>query len=84
MPNLTVRNISRNAHAALKRDAKRHQRSLNAEVIATLEHKAGMARRRVRAMKAMKRLDKLQAELARDYPNQPDSADLIREDRDSR
>jgi hypothetical protein len=32
----------------------------------------------------MKRIDKIREEIARKYPNQPGSADLIREDRDSR
>jgi plasmid stability protein len=84
MPNLTVRNIPDSVYATLQSDARRNRRSLNAEILAILADKAEMARRRARAAEAMKRLDILQAELARDYPNQPASADLIREDRDSR
>jgi len=84
MPNLTVRNIPKDLYAVLRQDAKRNRRSLNAEILAMLSDKAEMARRRARAAEAMKRLDVLQAQLACDYPNQPDSLDLIREDRDSR
>jgi len=46
--------------------------------------RADMARRRASAGKAMKELDKLRKEISRNYPNQPDSVDLIREDRDRR
>lgn len=84
MRNLTVRRIPKDIYAVLRRDAKRHGRSLNAEILAMLADKADMARRRARAAEAMKRLDVLRAEIARKYPNQPDSTALIREDRDSR
>jgi plasmid stability protein len=84
MPNLTVRGIPKDVYSTLKRDAKQHGRSLNAEVLTVLNDKAAMARRRARAAEAMKRLDVLQTQIAREYPNQPDSAALIREDRDSR
>jgi plasmid stability protein len=84
MPNLTVRGIPKGVYALLKRDAKRHGRSLNAEILETLNDKAEMARRRARASEAIKRLDVLRAEIAREFPHQPDSAALIREDRDSR
>ncbi len=84
MPNLTVRRIPKDVYAVLRRDAKRHGRSLNAEVLATLADKAEMARRRAGAAKAMEEIAELRKEIARKYPNQPDSADLIREDRDSR
>ncbi len=49
-----------------------------------LSDKADMARGRRRAAKALKELDKLREEIALKYPNQPDSVELIREDRDSR
>jgi plasmid stability protein len=84
VPNVMVRNIPKDAYAVLKQDAKRNHRSLNAEILAILRDKADMARRRARAAEAMKRLDVLQAQIARDYPNQPSSVELIREDRDSR
>jgi plasmid stability protein len=84
MPNVTVRRIPKDAYAVLKRDAKRHRRSLNAEILALFADKAEMARRRASAAKAMTEIDRIREEIARKYPNQPDSAELIREDRDSR
>jgi plasmid stability protein len=84
MPDLTVRKIPKDVYAVLRRDAKRHGRSLNAEVLAMLADKAEMARRRAEAAKAMQEIGKLREEIARKYPNQPDSVALIREDRESR
>lgn len=84
MANLTVRKIPKDIYAALKQDAKRHRRSLNAEILAMLADKAEMARRRVQAARVIPELRRLRAEIARKYPPQPDSADLIREDRDNR
>jgi plasmid stability protein len=84
MPNLTVRKIPKDIYAVLKQDAKRHRRSLNAEILALLADKADMARRRAQAARVIPELRRLRAEIARKYPPQPDSADLIREDRDSR
>jgi hypothetical protein len=84
MPSLTVRNIPKRDYATLRADAKRNRRSINAEVLAMFAGRADMARRRASAGKAMKELDKLRKEISRNYPNQPDSVDLIREDRDSR
>jgi plasmid stability protein len=37
MPNITLKNIPRDLHRALKSRAKAHHRSLNKEVIATLQ-----------------------------------------------
>ena len=37
MPNITLKNIPRDLHRSLKSRAKAHHRSLNKEVIATLE-----------------------------------------------
>jgi len=54
------------------------------EFLAMLADKKEMARRRAGAARAMKRIDKIREEIAKKYPNQPDSVDLIREDRDSR
>jgi plasmid stability protein len=84
MPSLTVRNIPKGDYAALKADAKRNRRSMNAEILAMFADKANMAQRRASAAKAMKELDKLRDKVSRKYPNQPDSVDLIREDRDGR
>lgn len=84
MPSLTVRNIPKADYAVVKADAKRNRRSVNAEVLTMFADKADMVRRRASAAKVMKELDKLREEISRKYPNQPDSVDLIREDRDSR
>ncbi len=84
MPNLTVRNIPEREYAELQRDAKQSGRSINAEILKLFADKAEMNRRRRHAAKVMKRIDKITDEIARRYPNQPDSVDLIREDRDSR
>lgn len=84
MPNLTVRNISKDVYAVLRQDARRNRRSINAEVLAALSDKAEMGRRRKRAAKAMRELDRLREEIYRQYPNAPESVELIREARDSR
>ena len=84
MANLILRNIPKEHYRVLKRDAKRNRRSLNAELLAMVADKADMARRRARAAKAMARIDRIREGIARQYPTQLDSADLIREDRDSR
>jgi len=84
MANLTVRNIPEKDYAELQQDAKQNRRSINAEILRLLADKAGMNRRRRHAARVMKRIDKIREEIARKYPNQPDSVDLIREDRDSR
>ena len=84
MPNLTVRNIPKEHYTLLKRHARINRRSLNAEVLAMFSDQAEMARRRAGAAKAMKELDRMRAEIARRYPDQPDSVALIREDRGRR
>lgn len=80
MPNLTVRNIPKKEYAALRKDAERSGRSLNSELLAMI-HERSETRRRRRA--AMRRIDQLREEIARRFPSQLDSVDLIREDRDS-
>ncbi len=84
MPNLTVRNIPKDVYAVLKQDAKRHRRSINAEILAMLADRAEMARRRAEAAKVIAELRKLREEIARKHPAQLDSVALIREDRDNR
>ncbi|MDR3675530.1 MAG: hypothetical protein P4N24_08570 [Acidobacteriota bacterium] len=83
MPNITVRNIPEAEYSVLRRDAKRHGRSLNAELLAMLADKKEIARRRAGAVRAMKRIDVLWKRIGHKYPNQPDSTALIREDRDN-
>ncbi len=84
MPNLTVRKIPKDIYRRLKESARRNRRSLNAEILAVLSDEDGWKLRRLQIAAVMPELDKARAELARKYPNAPDSVDLIREDRDSR
>jgi plasmid stability protein len=84
MANVMVRNIPDNDYAELQEDAKQNRRSINAEILSLLADKAAMNRRRRHAAKVMRRIAKVREEIARDYPNQPDSVDLIREDRETR
>jgi plasmid stability protein len=78
MPSILIRNLSFETIESLKATAKRNGRSLQAEVAALLEDAAA----------AQSRDDRLSAYMAltraatRGRP-QTDSADLIREDRDS-
>lgn len=77
MPNLIVRNINDNLRVFLRRSAKRNNRTLNAEIIAILEQ-------RKKTDTAIASLNRLRKKIARKYPYQIDSVELIREDRDSR
>ncbi len=83
MANLTVRNIPEKDYAELQQDAKQNRRSINAQILSLLADKAEMNRRRRHAAKAMRRIDKLWKGIGQNYPNQPDSTALIREDRDN-
>ncbi len=84
MANFTVRNIPEKEYAELQQDAKQNRRSVNSEILNLLADNAAMNRRRRHAAKVMKRIGRIREEIARNYPNQPDSVDLIREDRDGR
>lgn len=84
MPNVTVRKIPKDIYRRLKESARRNHRSLNAEILAVLADEDGWKLRRLQIAAVMPELDKARAELAKKYPNAPDSVQLIREDRDSR
>jgi len=84
MANYTVRNISEEDYRELRQDARQNRRSINAEFLKLLADKTEMNKRRRNAARVMKRIAKIRGEIARNYPNQPDSVDLIREARDSR
>jgi hypothetical protein len=84
MPNVMVRNIPERDYAELQQDAKQNRRSINAQILSLLADNAASNRRRRHAAKVMKRIVKIREEIAVKYANQPDSVDLIREDRDSR
>ena len=84
MPNLTVRNIPKDIYKRLKESARRNRRSLNNEILAVLSDEDGWKLRRLQIAAVMPELDRARAELAKKYPQAPDSVELIREDRDSR
>jgi len=84
MANLTVRGIPEDIYKELRKDAERLGRSLNAEILALMRDRAEAVRRCRRAAKAMRELDRMREELARKYPNAPDSVEIIREIRDTR
>ena len=84
MPTTTVRNIPEGHYNLLRREARRQRTSVNSEILDAIRNKAEELKRRRRAARAMTRIDKLRAEIAREYPRQTDSVDLIREDRNGR
>ncbi|MGH9403505.1 MAG: FitA-like ribbon-helix-helix domain-containing protein [Terriglobia bacterium] len=84
MPDLTLRRLPQEVHRTLRRCAQQHGRSLNAEILAILDKAAEQAKQRQDLTKVISEINRLREEVARKYPHQPDSADLIREDRDSR
>lgn len=84
MPNAIVRNIPEDQYTLLRQEARQRGSSVNSEILDAIRCKVEDLKRRKRAARAMTRIDKLRAEIARKYPHQPDSVDLIREDRDNR
>lgn len=74
---LTVKNIPDSVYRVIKREAKRKRRSLNAEIIRTLESEAAEVERRRQLLKLRAELDRFAASL----PPLEDSAPLIRKDR---
>jgi antitoxin FitA len=82
--NLTLRRVPDDVHKALRHEADEHGRSLNAEILAILSEEAQQVRQRRNLGKVISRINRLREEVAMRYPNQPDSADLIREIRESR
>jgi len=76
--NITVKNIPEAVYRVMKREAKRKRRSLNAEIIQTLEAEAAEAERRRQLGNLRKELDRFAASL----PPLADSVPLIRGDRD--
>ena len=84
MANLSIRDIPKAVHEALRKSARKHHRSLNGEILEILEYHAERERGRQRLKRIMPELRRMREEIARKYPNAPDSVELIREDRDSR
>jgi uncharacterized protein (DUF1778 family) len=84
MPMITVRNIPEDQYDLLQREARRHRTSINSEILDAIRNKAEELKRRRRATRAMVKIDKLRAEIAREFPRQTDSVELIRESRNDR
>ena len=82
MPILHVRNLSESLYEKLGKSAKKHGRSLSAEVIALLEEGVDDFRRQAIHRMAMEDLFRI-AESMPALPPGVDSADWIREDRDN-
>ena len=84
MATLSVRGIPKAVHETLRKRAQLHHRSLNGELLEILTDHAERERRRQQLKWVIPRLRQLRQRIAREYPNAPDSVQLIREDRDSR
>ena len=72
-----VKNIPGAVYLAIKHEAKRNCRSLNAEIIRALEHEAAEAERRRSLVGLRKELERFRSS----FPPLDDSASLIRLDR---
>ena len=75
--NITVKNIPDPVYRAIKQEAKRMKRSMNAEIIQALENEASEAANRQQLTNLRKKLDRFASSL----PALSNSAPLIREDR---
>jgi plasmid stability protein len=75
--NITVKNLPESVYRVIKREAKKNKRSLNAEIIQTLETEAVQAERRRKLGDLRRELERFRASL----PPLDDSAPLIRRDR---
>ena len=84
MPNVMVRNIPKQTYKRLRARARSGGRSLNAEILDILAEKDSWETRRQEIAKILPQLRRMREEVAREFPNAPDSVALIREDRDSR
>ena len=76
--NITLKNVPEPVYRAMKRQAKRNRRSLNAEIIRALETEAAEADRLRQLRDLGKELERFRASL----PPLDDSAPLIRQDRE--
>ena len=74
---ITVKNIPEPVYQVIKREAKKNKRSLNAQIIETLESEAAEVERRRRLRTSRRALDRFVASL----PPLPDSTPLIRRER---
>jgi len=75
--NITLKNVPDKVYRTVKRAAKEQGRSLNAQIIRTLEKEAAEIERRKKVAEWRKELDRFAASL----PPMDDSTPLIRQDR---
>lgn len=84
MPDVLVRRIPKDVYKRLKEIARRNHRSLNAEIVATLNDEDGWTRRRLQMAAVLPEIDRIRENIAKSRGILSDSTELIREDRDSR
>ncbi len=77
MPDILVRDLPKKTVEKLKKRAKRHNRSLQQEVRTVLDETAHSDLR-----DHLEVARRLRAKIRRSHPNQSDSVELIREDRE--
>ncbi len=75
--NITLKNVPQGVYRAIRRHAKEQGRSLNAQIIQTLQTEAAEVGRRRRLGEVRKELERFAASL----PALDESAPLIRQDR---
>ena len=80
MPAVHIRDVDEAVLAALREAARENDRSLNAELVATLEERAARHRQRGEVTRRLAEI----ADRVRLPPDAPKPEDLIRADRDSR
>jgi hypothetical protein len=80
MPAVHIRNVDEAVLATLRDAARENDRSLNAELVATLEERAARHRQRGEMTRRLAEI----ADRVRLPPDAPKPEDLIRVDRDSR
>lgn len=80
MPAVHIRDVDEAALATLREVARENDRSLNAELVATLEERAARHRQRGEMTQRLAEI----ADRVRLPPDAPKPEDLIRADRDSR
>ena len=76
--NITLKNVPDKVHRALKQEAKKQGRSLNAQIIQLLEAEAADVERRKKSRKWREELERFRNSL----PPMEDSTRLIRQERD--
>ncbi len=76
--NITLKNVPQAVYRVIRREAKEQGRSLNAQIIQTLQMEAAEVERRRRLGEVRKELDRFGASL----PSLADSTPLIRQDRE--